>query len=86
MCSKIAKSRYAYGISTIYRYTTYLVPGGFGLWIVFLALVVAVVVVVVAVAVAIAVVCCWLCFLLATSTDLYHTQPPYNVSAMTPIA
>ena len=86
MCWETAQNRYNYGISAIYRYTTYLVPGGFGLWIIFLALVVAVVVVVVAVAVAIAVVCCWLCFLLATSTDLYHTQPPYNVSAMTPIA
>ena len=39
MCWEVAKNRYTYGIlAIIYRYTTYLVPGGFGSWIIFLAL------------------------------------------------
>ena len=44
-------------------------------------------VLVVVVVVVVVVVCCWLCFSLATSTDLYHTHPPITkVFAMTPIA
>ena len=74
MCWEIAKTRYTYGISAIYRFTRYLVHGGFWLWItgILLALVVY----------------CWFCFSLATSTERYiiRAHTPYEVSALTRLA